>query len=66
MKRNPCLLCGEVPFIFTDDDVHCYNDLKTHAIECRGPNAVALWNRLNPAPVTRQTIFALIRAKLRR
>ncbi len=71
MKANPCRLCGHFPSVnecVKDWWVYCYNDLATHALECREhtrETAVGIWNRLNPAPA-RQTIFALIRAKLRR
>jgi hypothetical protein len=74
MTINPCVLCGGKPY---DDDVsdfitvYCYNDLKSHAIECRGATmakAVEIWNRLNPLPgetavIPRRGFFQRLRGK---
>ena len=81
MKANPCRLCGGRPWASPWEGgkdyrfaVYCYNDLPTHDTKCNGhtlEEATERWNCLNPdpanpAPVSPRTIFALIRAKLRR
>jgi len=62
MKLNPCRVCGKQPYIYSGGDIHCYNDLHTHAIECRGPNAEAIWNRLNfeQAPEPKSHLFSFL------